>query len=315
MLEEMIIGEPCKKQMFEQLSGIDFVGLFLDGDHLKQKISHAIVGTLKALLTRYAKRETCARALVLRNLPVDACIPATPFDSSAVVLGKVPITQLTLLSLAVNLGTPIGFSSENNGAIIHNISPMKDKKNTKSGQGAAEPLSMHSDFAFSDHRPDWLILMCLRNEDRIPTGICFVEQICQSLTPEELALLMSPSFFIFPPESSLLKEPRMDAILAQRGNELISRFNRDKCKGQTASAQAVLDKFAAIADELACEVVLTAGDVLIFDNKAVLHRRRSFEAKYDGTDRWLQRVYCKAKNTAKNIEAELIRDLAINGGV
>jgi L-asparagine oxygenase len=160
-----------------------------------------------------------------------------------------------------------------------------------------------------------LILMCLRNEDRVPTGICFVEQVCQRFTPEELALLMSPSFFIFPPESSLLKEPRVDAILAQRGNELISRFNRDKCKGKTVGAQAVLDKFAVIADELACEVVLNAGDALIFDNKAVLHRRRSFEAKYDGTDRWLQRVYCKAKNKAKNIGAELIRDLAISGGI
>ena len=77
----------------------------------------------------------------------------------------------------------------------------------------------------------------------------------------------------------------------------------------------MLDKFATIADELACEVALNVGDALIFDNKAVLHRRGSFEAKYDGTDRWLQRVYCKAKNQAKNIEAELIRDLVMSEGV
>ena len=33
-----------------------------------------------------------------------------------------------------------------------------------------------------------------------------------------------------------------------------------------------------------------AGDILLFDNRRVMHARTPFEPRYDGTDRWLQRV-------------------------
>ncbi|MFV0320670.1 MAG: TauD/TfdA family dioxygenase, partial [Microbacterium sp.] len=32
------------------------------------------------------------------------------------------------------------------------------------------------------------------------------------------------------------------------------------------------------------------GDLFLFDNRRVMHARTPFEPRYDGTDRWLQRV-------------------------
>ncbi len=38
-------------------------------------------------------------------------------------------------------------------------------------------------------------------------------------------------------------------------------------------------------------VILQAGDLLVIDNLAAVHGRSPFEARYDGTDRWLQRTF------------------------
>ena len=38
------------------------------------------------------------------------------------------------------------------------------------------------------------------------------------------------------------------------------------------------------------EVVLRPGDVLFIDNYRVVHGRKPFKARYDGTDRWLKRI-------------------------
>jgi L-asparagine oxygenase len=38
---------------------------------------------------------------------------------------------------------------------------------------------------------------------------------------------------------------------------------------------------------------LNAGDRLIVHNRKCAHARSRFEARFDGTDRWLQRVYVR----------------------
>ena len=37
-------------------------------------------------------------------------------------------------------------------------------------------------------------------------------------------------------------------------------------------------------------IILKTGDLLIMDNRKVIHSRKPFQPKYDGTDRWLQRM-------------------------
>jgi L-asparagine oxygenase len=37
-------------------------------------------------------------------------------------------------------------------------------------------------------------------------------------------------------------------------------------------------------------VFLETGDLIVIDNAVTVHGRTAFDAKYDGTDRWLKRV-------------------------
>jgi alpha-ketoglutarate-dependent taurine dioxygenase len=55
-------------------------------------------------------------------------------------------------------------------------------------------------------------------------------------------------------------------------------------------AQAALNALVRAVDNCLMEVVLKPGDCLFVDNYKAVHGRKSFKAKYDGTDRWLKRV-------------------------
>jgi alpha-ketoglutarate-dependent taurine dioxygenase len=55
-------------------------------------------------------------------------------------------------------------------------------------------------------------------------------------------------------------------------------------------AQAALNSLIRALDARLCEIVLQPGEYLFVDNYRTVHGRKSFTAKYDGTDRWLKRV-------------------------
>lgn len=291
-IREIKIDTPTHATISNNINAICLTDAFVNAEAMKRKVKAAI-GMQVALELSQMSLENCPnKALVIRNLPMGANVPATPSHSQTAAVTQTPATKSLLLALGLNLGTPIGFQSENNGAIIHNICPLEDKAKSKSGQGAKQPLGMHSDFAFSEKRPDWLMLLCLRNNQSVPTALCLVDDAVSRLSAEDLSTLQKDAFLIHPPESSSLNTPISSPILLKTETGYNSRFNKDRCSAKTPEAQKALDAFSEAAIDATRNILLEAGDLLIFDNKATLHGRRTFTPKFDGTDRWLQRVYC-----------------------
>ena len=50
-------------------------------------------------------------------------------------------------------------------------------------------------------------------------------------------------------------------------------------------------------------IPLAPGDIAIVDNDVAVHARRSFRARYDGTDRWLKRVLVRLPRQRPSAEA------------
>lgn len=46
---------------------------------------------------------------------------------------------------------------------------------------------------------------------------------------------------------------------------------------------------------------LSVGDLAVVDNRIAVHGRTSFVPRYDGTDRWLQRVYSHLDNRRSRV--------------
>ena len=63
-------------------------------------------------------------------------------------------------------------------------------------------------------------------------------------------------------------------------------------------AQAALDALTALVETHHTSLVLEAGDLLVVDNHRCVHGRSPFAARFDGTDRWLQRSFVVADLSA-----------------
>jgi L-asparagine oxygenase len=63
----------------------------------------------------------------------------------------------------------------------------------------------------------------------------------------------------------------------------------------TAEGAEAIDELRGVVaqPDLQCHVRLAAGDLLIVNNRKCAHARSRFQATFDGTDRWLQRVYVR----------------------
>ncbi|HEV2783596.1 MAG TPA: TauD/TfdA family dioxygenase, partial [Actinophytocola sp.] len=68
------------------------------------------------------------------------------------------------------------------------------------------------------------------------------------------------------------------------------------------AAAAALARLAAGLTGALRDVTLAAGDYCFLNNHKVVHGRRPFRARYDGTDRWLKRV-CIARDLRRSREA------------
>jgi L-asparagine oxygenase len=84
--------------------------------------------------------------------------------------------------------------------------------------------------------------------------------------------------------------PPMAVLSGDRSNPTMI-FDEDLMVGMDEEAQDALEALGRALVEHHDGVVLEAGDLLIIDNDMVVHGRSPFAARFDGTDRWLQRSF------------------------
>lgn len=249
--------------------------------------------SVRRALHRFAADSGRAGALLLRGVPVGA-LPRTPAHPTAAT-SKDRTSELVLLAVARSLGEPVGYRPEHGGAIVQNLLPVAGAETTQTSTSSAVDLEFHTETAFHPHRPHHLLLACLRGDDAAGTYLCSIRSVLGSLTREERAVLAEPRFRtrvdasfggtpdtpLGPPVSVLSGDPDAPTLL----------FDADLMVGTDPEADAALHRLHAAATEVRRSVVLTPGDLLVVDNHACIHGRSSFAARYDGTDRWLQRAF------------------------
>lgn len=261
--------------------------------------------------------------------PAGACIVAGfPLDDQAI--GQTPPhwAQETKRSATVRaetaftlfgalLGDLFGWATQQNGAIIHNILPIRGHEHEQLGSGSADLLAWHTEEAFHPLRCDYIALMCMRNHDRVPTTFASIDMI--GLDEEVRQILFEPRFIILPDNSHFANYSAAKADEIQQNQSLaesyqgIEKMNEDPDKvpllyGNRNSpylavdpyymrvpaddnrAQYALDKLVDAVNEQLKDIVLQPGDCCFIDNYRSVHGRKPFAARYDGTDRWLKRI-------------------------
>jgi Fe(II)/alpha-ketoglutarate-dependent arginine beta-hydroxylase len=224
--------------------------------------------------------------------------------------------EMLLVLFGSLLGEVLGWATQQDGYIVHEVLPIKDYEDSQLGTGSQQTLWWHNEDAFHPYRGDYLALMCLRNPDRVATTFASIDTV--DLTQDQIEVLFERRFAIKPDESHSqqnnssyqLSNPEDEVAAAYDG---INRMTCDPDKlavlfgdprspyvridpyfmdppSEDERAKGALDALIQAIDSNLSDVILQPGDYLFIDNYRTVHGRKPFKAKYDGTDRWLKRV-------------------------
>ncbi|MFF7990867.1 guanitoxin biosynthesis L-enduracididine beta-hydroxylase GntD [Kitasatospora xanthocidica] len=272
---------------------------------LTQQLPPSLIRELRAFRTTES-----ASALVVRALGVDdSAIGPTPLDwRETRQPAEVAALEAFLVLATAHLGDIFGWSTLQDGRLVHDVLPIPWHQNDQSGHGTVE-LAWHTEDGFHPYRCDYLLLLGLRNHGAVPTVVSGIEDV--ELTPRHRAVLAERRFLIHP-DTEHLKHAR--SLTASTGQlHPIQRMQDDPepCAvlfGDPGrpylrvdpafmsplpgddGAQAALNALTAELERHLARVALGAGDLLVVDNYRAVHGRSAFEARFDGTDRWLKKA-------------------------
>lgn len=279
--------------------------------------SHELPRTLRAMMNEFKIAEPSPGYAIIAGYPIDQeKIGKTPphwQDPSA--KASTHEEEVALVLMGSLLGEVFGWATQQGGRLVHEVFPIKGHETEQLGSSSTELLTWHTEDAFHPSRGDYLLLLCLRNPQRVPTTVgscCALE-----LSDADRDYLHEAHFRIRPDESHLPKNsPSIDDRSSEPvavGYARIEMMNRrpdpiavlsgdrrapyvradpyfmDDVDADTPAAAALRSLIRAIDGQLS-DVVLEAGDILCLDNCRVVHGRRPFAAAFDGTDRWLKRI-------------------------
>jgi len=194
-------------------------------------------------------------------------------------------------------GHLVAYEAEGDGAFFQDVRPTQDMAREQVSSGSEVPLEIHTEQAFSDRRPDYLCLGCVRGDPCAITYLLHVDRIVQHMSPDELSLLQQPMWRIGVDLSFRLQGVRDEVrgpvpiLTVDMSGQWQLCFDQDLMRGITEEAEALRHKIVALYYAERQEVCLEAGDILLVDNRRAVHGRSAFRPRYDDTDRWLVRCF------------------------
>lgn len=215
------------------------------------------------------------------------------------------------------LGDAFGWATQQDGRIMHDVLPIEGHEHYELGSNSLQHLSWHTEDAFHPCRGDYVALMCLKNPDAVETVVCDAGAL--DLTGTDVEALFEAEFIQLPDNSHRAENGSSSTgdstrdRLRRRSFDLIGEWNEHPQKrpvlfGDRQSPYLVLDpyhmlfdgcsprargafvEFCAEIERCMQDVVLQPGDCVFIDNFRAVHGRKSFQARYDGSDRWLKRL-------------------------
>jgi len=284
--------------------------------------SHQLPLRLRKGINELRLTEEDDGVFIVSGLPVDDDrIGSTPASLDALPAASPTYREEAFLVLvAVLLGDLIAWATQQSGRVIHDVFPIRDHEHMQLGTGCRELLTLHTEDAFHPFRADYLAMLCLRNPQRAPTTVASVASL--NLDDATSQLLRQPHYTILPDEShrgitgiaddtqdaenrveKMLRTPKKIPVLF--GDQQRPYLRMDPYFMDLPEAQAprhALQTLIGHLENSTVDVILEPGDVCIMDNYRVVHGRRPFQARFDGTDRWLKRVLV-ARDLRKSIVA------------
>lgn len=266
-------------------------------EHAEQAIAELDYEDIRPVLD-FKRRGAPGGRLLLRGATTDPDLMPTTEATSEIENNKGTFfSEFYLVMLGKLLGEPFSYTQERNGAVIHNVRPSKKNETNISSDSSAIILDLHNENIYHPVQPDYLLLTGLRRDPsgRAKTLVLGVDEILPRLSAEDIAELSefrfrtSVDYNFGNHDADRGNGPLIRVLFGNAMSPMIA-YDDEYVAGTTERAQAALDRLRRVLHEHMSEIDLGPGDILLLDNLKTVHGRTAFKARYDGTDRWLQRL-------------------------
>ncbi|HQZ38072.1 MAG TPA: TauD/TfdA family dioxygenase [Vicinamibacterales bacterium] len=268
-----------------------------------------LVGTV----LRFRADPSASGVLLIHGMPVDEPMPPTPTAAGRVTAKSTFVSEASVLLIALLLGDPVAYADEKDGVLVQNVYPIDAEARAPSNESSDTDLGFHTELSFSRRvpdrplhaaSPDFLLLLGLRGAPDADAVTTFVEagDICGRLSARVQARLRQPLYELRAPYSFTraadADRPWSRPVPLLHGDGAATWLAFDLACGVRATEPAAteaLDELRQVvaSPDLHRRARLEAGDLLVVDNRRCAHARSRFQARFDGADRWLQRVYVR----------------------
>ncbi|TYK52396.1 hypothetical protein FXF68_00970 [Actinomadura decatromicini] len=265
---------------------------------------HELPRSIRHTVGTFRERSNDYGILLVSGLPLGASLPPTPVDPHARPHRKRWLSELWLAAFASALGSPFTYLQEQSGSLFQNVVPTPENANKISSESSSILLGFHTEMGFHPYPPDYLLLLCLRpdHDNEAKTITAGVRMILSRLTLCERAILFEPlyrpgiDYSFGSPNATEGNGPAVPILYGDPHDPFLN-FDLDLMVGLTEEAEAAVQALRTAANQVRRWVRLSTGDLLVIDNRRAVHARSEFTARYDGQDRWLQRM-CVTRDLA-----------------
>lgn len=252
-------------------------------------------------LTAFRDHGNTAGYLLLRGLPVETALPATPTSTPAPQDRPLIAAEAWLAIVGQVLGLPTGYHELRSGTLYHDVYPSPGA-HYLSSETSETLLEFHTEMAYHRHQPQYVMLACSRaDHDRTAATLVasvrkalplLNERSRKQLLAEPMPCNVDVAFRGDDPEG--LRGPVASVqVLVGDPNDPLLGYDRELLAPATPEAKHALAMLSTALDEVTEAVKLTPGDLIIIDNYRTTHARTPFTPRWDGIDRWLHRMYIR----------------------
>ncbi|OLF14695.1 TauD/TfdA family dioxygenase [Actinophytocola xanthii] len=241
----------------------------------------------------YRVRSAHSDVLLLRGL-----LPSVEFGPNPMASGAPLDTEqaqrgaMILLAVALLLGEPFNFRSLYDGQVVQHVVPVPRMENTQTSESSSGTLDWHVEDGFSPDRCDYFGLLCLRGAENAVTRYAAARDL--RLPAEVRRVLAEPRFEMHADSAHVSPSVTKSVTPVLFGPDHALEICYDDhylrpVDGDDEAKEALAELKEAL-DEAKAGHVLEPGDLIMLDNRRVVHARTPFRAAYDGHDRWLLRT-------------------------
>jgi Taurine catabolism dioxygenase TauD, TfdA family len=261
---------------------------------------HELEVGLRRSVIDFKRRGNAHGALLISGLPLDPGLPPTPYSQQPPKSKQTFFSEAWLAMIGQALGDPIAYSVHHDGEIFQNVCPIAKEEGVQSAHSSKVFLEWHTEQVFHPELPDFVVLLCLRGDrdGEAKTAVASVENILAEVPLRMRQFLYEPKFragidYSFGGSSSGAGFGPLVSMLYGHAYDPFLKFDPDTMSPTDRNSYLVLQKMKTIVKQVYNYVKLEPGDLLIVDNRRSIHARSVFKPRYDGQDRWLQRIYVR----------------------